>query len=57
MATITKTMPRKQTASLSSQAYVDVVSYLLEKNEVSAGTTELPLDLDAPGQIVVTVTK
>jgi mono/diheme cytochrome c family protein len=46
VADIASAMPQQKPASLTLQAYVDVVSYLLSKNGVPAGTTELPTDLD-----------
>ncbi len=54
VAAIAETMPQQKPASLTLQAYVDVVTYLLAKNDVPAGGTELPIDAEALGRIVVT---
>jgi cytochrome c len=54
VATIAATMPQEKPASLSVQAYVDLVSYLLEKNQIPAGKTELPIDVDMLMQIPIT---
>jgi len=54
VATVASTMPQQKPASLTVQAYVDVVSFLLAKNNVPAGTVELPVDVDALGQILIT---
>jgi mono/diheme cytochrome c family protein len=54
VAAIAGTMPQPKPASLSLEAYVDVVSYLLLKNEVPAGQTELPLDVESLGHILIT---
>jgi cytochrome c len=48
------TMPQQEPGSLPVQTYVDILSFLLSKNEVPAGTSELPADLDALQQIRVT---
>src|SRR6185503_6655510 len=47
VSTIAATMPQKRPASLSLENYVDVASYVLSKNEVPAGATDLPGDVDA----------
>jgi quinoprotein glucose dehydrogenase len=54
VATVASTMPQQKPASLTVQAYVDVVSYLLSKNNVPAGNMELPVDVDALGQLLIT---
>ena len=54
VAAIAGTMPQPKPASLSLGAYVDVASYLLLKNEVPAGPTELPLDIESLGHILIT---
>ena len=41
---IRTTMPQGAPASLSPQAYVDIVAYLLEANDFPAGDMELPTD-------------
>ena len=38
------TMPRGAPASLSDQAYVDIVAYILQANEFPAGATELRVE-------------
>jgi mono/diheme cytochrome c family protein len=53
VAAIAGTMPQPKPASLPLEAYVDVVSYLLLKNEVPAGQTELPLDVESLGHILI----
>ena len=52
-AAIAATMPQQKPASLSVQAYIDVVSFLLQKNGMPAGNTELPTDVEALGQILI----
>jgi len=47
VATVAATMPEQRPSSLSAAAYVDVVSYLLSKNGVPAGKSELPADVEA----------
>ena len=54
LVAIRTTMPQGAPASLSSQAYVDIVSYLLQRNEFPAGDTELPTDSDALDSILIT---
>jgi quinoprotein glucose dehydrogenase len=54
VAAVASTMPQQKPASLTVQAYVDVVSFLLLKNNVPAGNVELPIDVDALGQIAIT---
>jgi mono/diheme cytochrome c family protein len=44
VATIAATMPQDEPGTLSRQASVDVVAYLLEANDFPAGTVELPSD-------------
>lgn len=39
---IRATMPQGAPASLSPQGYADIVSYLLKRNDLPAGDTELP---------------
>ena len=52
--TIGTTMPHNAPATLSPQAYIDVISYLLKMNEIPAGNTELPPDAEKLGQILIT---
>jgi cytochrome c len=54
VATVASTMPQQKPASLTIQAYVDVVSYLLSKNNVPAGKLELPVDVEALAQLLIT---
>lgn len=42
--TIESSMPQNAPGSLGSQAYVDILSYLLKANGMAAGTAELPPD-------------
>lgn len=51
---IASTMPKEAPTSLPLSAYVDIVTYLLEKNGVPAGSTELPADVAALRGIAVT---
>jgi cytochrome c len=57
VATIAATMPRQKPASLTVQAYVDVVSYLFSKNDIPAGSRELPVDVETLGQLLITQKK
>jgi len=43
-ATVRISMPYGAPASLSEQEYLDVLAYILEKNDFPAGEEELPLD-------------
>src|SRR5262245_6306634 len=54
VAAIASTMPQQKPASLTLQQYVDVVGYLLSKNGLPSGTTELPTDLGALGELRIT---
>lgn len=47
------TMPQQDPGSLPPETYVDILSFLLSKNEVPAGATELPADLEALQRILV----
>ena len=49
------TMPYDSPASLSREAYADVLSYILELNDVPAGSTPLPSDAAGLGEIQVTL--
>jgi cytochrome c len=53
VATIAATMPQKRPASLTLENYVDVATYLLSKNDVPHGASDLPGDVDALGQIAI----
>jgi quinoprotein glucose dehydrogenase len=52
--TIGTTMPQNKPDSLTPQTVIDVVSFLMMENEMPAGKTELPPDLEALKQIQVT---
>jgi cytochrome c len=54
VATIASAMPQQKPASLTLQQYVDVVSYLFERNDVPAGPSELAVDVAALGVIFIT---
>jgi cytochrome c len=47
-------MPLQDPASLTVQAYTDIVCYLLAKNDVPAGAQELPADLEKLKEIRIT---
>ena len=51
--TIGTTMPQNKPDSLTPQTVIDIISFLLKENEMPAGKTELPPDLDALKQIFV----
>ena len=51
---IRATMPQGAPASLSPQAYADIVSYLLQRNDFPAGDAELPSDEAALNAIMIT---
>ena len=55
VASIASTMPQEKPASLTLQHYVDVVSYLFEKNDIPAGRWELPADVEELGRLLITV--
>ena len=50
---IRTTMPQGAPASLSPQAYIDIVSYLLQVNEFPAGDAELPTEVAALESIII----
>jgi mono/diheme cytochrome c family protein len=52
--TIGTTMPQNKPDSLTPQTVIDIVSFLLEQNEMPAGKTELPPDFEALKKIFVT---
>jgi mono/diheme cytochrome c family protein len=54
VASIAATMPQPKPASLTLQAYVDLVGYLFSKNGLPAGSLELPPDADALGRLLIT---
>ena len=53
-AAIRATMPQGAPASLSPQAYTDIVSYLLLRNDFPAGDAELPADEATLSAIMIT---
>jgi cytochrome c len=53
VATIAATMPQKHPASLTLENYIDVATYLLSKNDVPHGASDLPGDVDALGRIAI----
>ena len=52
--TIRQTMPQEAPDSLSAEAYVDIVTYLLKANGSPAGAGDLPPDRAMLKQILVT---
>ena len=57
VAAVASTMPQQKPASLTLQQYVDVLSYLFSKNGVPAGATDLPTDIPALGELIITPKK
>jgi mono/diheme cytochrome c family protein len=57
VASIAATMPQQRPTSLTLQAYVDVVGYLFSKNNIPAGSVELPVDVETLGQLLITQKK
>jgi len=53
VATVAATMPQDRPSSLTVENYVDVVTYLLSKNDAPAGATDLSVDLETLTRIVV----
>ena len=53
LVAIRATMPQGAPASLSPQAYADIVSYLLQVNEFPAGAAELPTEETALNEIII----
>ncbi len=51
---IRATMPQGAPASLSPQAYADIVSYVLQRNDFPAGDAELPSDEAVLNTIMIT---
>ena len=50
---IRTTMPQGAPASLSPQGYVDIVAFMLAKNDFPSGSEELPTDEDALQEIII----
>jgi len=51
---IRTTMPQGAPASLSPSGYADISAYMLQKNDVPAGSMELPSDTDDLDGIMIT---
>jgi cytochrome c len=49
--TIETSMPQNEPGSLTAQAYVDVISFILKANGMPAGASELPTDTEKLAQI------
>jgi S-disulfanyl-L-cysteine oxidoreductase SoxD len=56
VATVAATMPQGSPSSLTVENYVDVVTYLLSKNDAPAGATDLSNDVETLSRIIVPVT-
>ena len=52
-AAIRATMPQGAPASLSAQAYVNIISYILQANDLPSGDSELPTDEAPLSQIII----
>lgn len=52
--TISNAMPWDAPGTLDPQANIDVVSYLLEKNDIPSGKAELPADTEKLASILIT---
>ena len=52
--TIGTTMPKQKPDSLTPQTVADIMSFLLKSNEMPAGASELPADLEALRQVLMT---
>ena len=53
LVAIRTTMPQGAPASLSPRAYVDIVAFMLERNDFPAGDMELPTDQDVLESIII----
>jgi mono/diheme cytochrome c family protein len=53
VAFITANMPQQDPGSLSPPTYADIAAYLMSRNRVRAGDTELPADPVAQANIVL----
>jgi mono/diheme cytochrome c family protein len=53
VGTVAATMPQQRPSSLSVENYVDVVSYILSKNEAPAGASELSGDVETLSRISI----
>lgn len=47
------TMPKDDPGSLTPKERIDVIAYLLKINDLAAGTTELPVDVEQLKKIVI----
>jgi mono/diheme cytochrome c family protein len=54
---ISDTMPKQDPASLTPQEYAQLVAYLLKINDVPAGNTELPSELEMLKKITIEMPK
>lgn len=52
--TIASTMPKQAPTSLTLDTYIDVVTYLLDKNGLPAGQDDLPADIATLRDIAIT---
>jgi cytochrome c len=53
VGTVAATMPQQRPSSLSVENYVDVVSYILSKNEAPAGASDLSGDVETLSRIII----
>ena len=53
VATVAATMPQNRPSTLTLENYLDVVSYVLSKNDVPSGPRDLTGDVDALGEIAI----
>lgn len=54
---VRRSMPKDSPGSLNTRAYVDVIAYVLQANKFPSGTTDLSLNADALGEIVIEKSK
>jgi hypothetical protein len=57
VGTVAATMPEPRPSSLTVENYIDVVSYVLSKNDVPAGASDLTGDVDALSRILIVAAK
>lgn len=57
VATVAATMPQQEPASLAADVYADIVSYLLAKNGIPSGSSELPTSVEALQDIRIVTEK
>jgi cytochrome c len=53
IATIAATMPQTKPASLPVQTYIDIASFVMSKNGVPAGESDLPTDVPTLQEIAI----